>query len=44
MGHSDLDPAMYGQRSLKPQDLWAIRFYWDKHNRLMLGFRAKQLM
>ena len=46
MGHSDLDPAVHDRRpwnagvnvgpkrSLKPRDIWAIRFYLDEHKRL----------
>ncbi|WP_343617279.1 tyrosine-type recombinase/integrase [Novosphingobium sp.] len=46
MGHSDVDPAVHerrpwnaGQnvgpkRPLRPQDIWAIRFYLNEHRRL----------
>lgn len=46
MGYSDLDPALHdrppwnvGQtvrpkRSLKPRDIWAIRWYLNEHQRL----------
>ncbi len=46
MGHSSIDPAFHelrpwnegrllgARRSLKPQQVWAIRFWLDQHQRL----------